>query len=246
MRRYGYIVALLIGAFVLAATVFRPQTLLAETPTPPTKTLDVTGKGTLTVKYDTAEITLGVTELKETANAAYDAMGAAMDGVVKTMKTAGVKDDEIKTGVLSLNAEYDWKDGTQTLRGFRATNTVTITTQRLDQVANLIQDAVNAGSNQLQGVRFKIKDTDKLLDQALDAAVDDAKSKAERVATRLGAKVGGVLRVSIQDQGGGPIMYDAYRADGAGVAYAAKAAPAPVFSGTTDYTATVSVTFELQ
>lgn len=245
-NRVGMVAVMLVAAFALAATIFQPKASLAETPAPEHRTLDVTGTGKLTVKYDTAEITLGVTELKETANAAYEAMGGSMASVANTLKATGVKEDEIKTGFFSLNPEYDWKDGVQTLRGFRATNTVIITTQRLDKVADLVQAAVNAGSNQIQGIRFTVKDTDAVLNQALDLAVEDARAKADRVAGKLGAKVIGVMRVSIQDGGRGPIMYDNAMAGAPGAYAKAAAAPAPVFSGTTDYTATVSVTFEIQ
>jgi len=76
--------------------------------------------------------------------------------------------------------------------------------------------------------------------------VEDAKAKAERVASKLGAKVVGVYRISINDGGRGPIMYDA----GMGFAPEGKMAAAPmavpVFSGTGEYTASVSVTFEIQ
>jgi uncharacterized protein len=246
-KRLGIVAMLLVGAFALAATVFQPKTTLAETPAPIQRTLDVSGTGTLTVKYDTAEITLGVSELKPASGEAFAAMSTSMDKVVNALKAKGVKDLDLKTGTLQLNAEYDWtKEGQQQLRGFRATNTLHIRTKQLDKVADLVQVAVEAGANQLQGVRFLVEDTDKLLNDALDLAVDDAKAKAERVASRLGTKVVGVYRISVNDGGRGPVMYDAYRAE-AGYAKPMAAAPAaPVFSGTSEYTATVSVTFELQ
>ncbi len=247
-KRFGLVALLLAGAFVLAATMFQPRPTLAEAPAQPQRTLDVTGRGTLVVKYDTAEITVGVTELKEASGAAFAAMSTSMDRVVAALKAKGVKETDLKTGTLSLNAEYDWKDGQQLLRGFRATNTLVITTKNLDKVAELVQVAVEAGANQLQGVRFKVEDTDALLNQALDAAADDARAKADRVAARLGTKVSGVYRITVIDGDRGPIIYDAYRAE-AGYATKAMAAAAPapaVYAGNSEYTATVSVTFELQ
>lgn len=246
MRRYGFVALFLLAAFALAATMFQPKASLAETPQPIQRTLDVTGTGKLTVKYDTAEITLGVSELKPAAGEAYSAMSTSMDKIVAVLKKAGVKDEEIKTGTFNLNVEYDWpKEGGQQVRGYRSTNTLIITTKNLDKVAELIQACVEAGSNQLQGVRFYVKDTDALLNQALDLAVDDAKAKGERVAKRLGAKIVGVYRISVNDGGRAPVMFERAM-DGAKYAMEAAAPAAQVFSGTGEYTATVSVTFELQ
>jgi uncharacterized protein len=243
-KRYG-LVGLLTGLLMLGAAVLgRPAVTLAENAsTAPVRTMDVTGKGTVAVKYDTANITFGVSELKASPTEAYDAMSADVNQAVAALKAEGVKDDDMKTGVLSLNAEYDWtQDQGQRLKGYRATNTITATTQQLDKVAKLIQVAVSNGANQFQGVNFTVKDLDAAMDQATDIAVDDAKAMADRVAKRLGSRVQGVMKVNV---GGADIPRPP-------VVYAAEAkmmaptgAPAPVFSGSSEVTVTVSVSFEL-
>ncbi|HWI60487.1 MAG TPA: SIMPL domain-containing protein [Symbiobacteriaceae bacterium] len=246
MRRIGWITLFVLSAFALAVTMFRPQTTLAETQQPVQRTLDVSGRGSLTVKYDTAQIRVGFSSVMESAGAAYNAMGTSMDKVVSAMKTAGIKEDDLQTGQFTMNEEWDYNQAGRQWRGYRVTNTLVITTHDLTKVADLIQQAIAAGANNLQGVSFSVKDTDKLLEQALDLAVDDAKAKAERVASKLGAKVVGVYRVTVMDGGRGPVMYDS-GAGGVAYAKAEMAAPAaPVFGGTTEYTAQVSVTFEIQ
>ncbi|HWI51617.1 MAG TPA: SIMPL domain-containing protein [Symbiobacteriaceae bacterium] len=247
MRRFGWITLFVLSAFALAVTMFRPVTTLAETQQPIQRTLDVTGRGTLTVKYDTAQIRVGFSSLEENVTTAYNSMGSAMEKVAGSLKSAGVKEDDLQTGMFTLNEEWDYTQNGRNFKGYRVENYLTVTTHDLTKVADLIQIAINAGANRLQGVNFSVKDTDKLVDQALDLAVTDAKAKAERVADRLGAKVVGVYRISVQDGGRGPVMYQA--AD-SGMAYPsakmAAAPAAPVFGGTTEYTATVSVTFEIQ
>lgn len=244
MRRFGWITLFVLSAFALAVTMFRPQATLAEAPQPVQRTLQVSGQGSLTVKYDTAQIRVGFSAVEDNAATAYTTMSTSMDGVVAALKKAGVKEEDLQTGMFSLNEEWDYnKDGRQ-LRGYRVENMLTVTTRDLTKVGDLIQVAMGAGANKLNGVSFSIKDTDKLLDQALDLAVEDAKAKAERVAGKLGAKIVGVYNITVMDSGRSPVRYDSY----AGVAYEAKAMAvpaAPVFGGTTDYQATVSVTFEI-
>jgi uncharacterized protein YggE len=238
MKTYIRWIGLLLAAILaLGAALFRPEPGHAESPAPAQRTLEVTGQGSLRVKPDTAVITLGVTQLKENPTQAYSAMNEVMARVVAALKAKGVTDDQLKTGMLYLDAQYDWtKEGGQVLKGYRATNTVTVTTQALDKVGVLIQAAMEAGANQLQGVSFQVKDSEALMAQALDLAADDAKAKAERVARRLGVSVVGVYKIDIMDNGR---VFYANEA-------AAKAGAAPVFPGTTDFTVTVRVTFEIR
>ncbi|MDF2628443.1 MAG: hypothetical protein K0R39_2274 [Symbiobacteriaceae bacterium] len=247
MRRFGWITLFVVLAFAVAVTMFRPQTTLAETKEPVQRTLDVTGRGTLTVKYDTAQIRVGFSSLEVDAAKAYSAMGSSMEGVVASLKKAGVKEDDLQTGMFTLNEEYDYSQNGRQFKGYRIENSLTVTTHDLTKVGSLIQVAVNAGANRIQGITFSVKDTDKLLEQALDLAVEDAKAKAERVAGKLGAKVAGVYRISVQDGGRSAVMYEqSMGMSGDGFAKMAAAPMAEVYSGTGEYTATVSVTFELQ
>lgn len=244
-NRKGLMAVLLLSVLLIGALLY-PTASAAETPASnPPRVLSVTGQGRMEVKPDTATITLGVTQLRPTPMEAYEAMSADLAKVAGQVKSAGVKEDQIKTSTFNLQAEYNWtQEKGQVLSGYRATNSISITTQELEKVAALIQSAMSAGANQLQGVSFYVKDTEKLTKEALDLAVDDAKGKAEQVANRLGTKVVRVQSVSIQDNG-----MPAYRPmmdANAGMAKAAAMEAAPVFSGTAPYSVSVSVTFELQ
>lgn len=244
MKR-GLFAAVLIGLLVFGIAVSSsPSTSLAAEADPSERTLSVTGQGRLDVSPDTAVITLGVSELNASPSEAYSALNTSITKISEVVLAQGVKKEQIQTSLFNLNAEYNWtQDKGQVFSGYRATNTLSITTQDLGQVASLIQVAVDAGANQLNGISFSVKESDKLLEQALDLAVDDAKAKAERVAGRMGAKVARVQTISIQDQGI-PIYRNA-KAD-MSVAAEGAAAPMPVFSGTNSFTASVHVVFELQ
>lgn len=245
--RHGWLSMLMVAALALSFALFRPQPTQAETtPQEQAGSLNVTGYGVLTVKYDTATIQLGVSEERNDATQAYSAMSAAMNKVAAAIQAKGIKEEQLKTGMFALEPVYDYnKDGQQILRGYRATNTVIITTQALDKVPEIIQIAVAEGSNRLNGVTFSIQDTDALTNQALDLAVANAKEKAERVARNLGVTLGRARSISVQDQGriptwqwGGGYYLSAGKA--------MDAAPAPVFSGTGEFSATVSVMFEVR
>lgn len=237
LRWFGSLLAaVLVGMFALAPAA----TYAAENDN--ISSISVTGQGVVIAKYDTAQITLGVTALEQSPLAAYQTMARDINKVVEALRAAGIKDEDMKTGTFSLYAEYDWTDQGQKLRGFRATNTLVVTTRELDKLAELVQTVVSAGANQLQGITFLVKDTDKVMGEALNLAIDDARAKAERAAARLGATLGRPLSVTVSDGGRSYVPW----AKMADAAQAAAEAPAPVFSGTEEFTVTVSVTWELK
>jgi len=247
MKR-GFVAALLAGLLVASLAFFAPPVhpaKAAETQDT-ARTLTVTGRGQLDAKPDTAVISLGVSELRSTPIEAYNALQASITKIAEAVQAMGIKEDQIQTSIFNLSAEYDWsQEKGRQLVGYRATNTLTITTQELDKVANLIQAAVEAGANELNGVSFSVKNSDKLLEEALKLAVDDARAKANLVAGELGAKVARVQSVSVQDQGVSLVRAKA-EAQGMRMDGGAAAAAVPVYSGTTMFSAAVSVTFELE
>nr|PZN71364.1 MAG: hypothetical protein DIU55_09070 [Bacillota bacterium] len=244
--RNGLLTAILAGLLILGISAFLPQAAPAQAAEDNSvRTISVVGRGQLEVKPDTAVITVGVSEVRPTPIEAYNALSERINAVSQALMAKGVKEDDIQTSTFQLSPEYNWtQERGQELVGYRATNTLSITTQNLDKVAELIQVAVQAGANDLRGINFSVKNSDKLLEQALKRAVADAKAKAELVAGELGARVARVQSVSVQDQGSSPVMVWAeVRAE---MDKLAAQAPVPVYAGTTTFTATVSVTFELQ
>jgi len=244
MKR-GWVAAILASLLMIGIASFVPgpsQVQAAEAESTE-RTITVTGRGQFEVKPDTAVISLGVSELRDTPLDAYNALNTSITKIAGALTAMGVKEDQIQTSTFNLSGEYDWtQDRGRQLIGYRATNTLSITTQELDKVANLIQAAVEAGANDLNGVSFSVKNSDKLLEEALKMAVSDAKAKANLVAGELGARVLQVKSVSVQDQGTSLVKASREMA----MDNLAAAAPVPVYSGTTSFSATVSVTFELQ
>jgi len=238
LRWIGPVLAtLILGAVAVAS----PSVAYAAEADASTPTISVTGQGTVVVPYDTAQIHVGVSALENSPLKAFQQMAANMNKVVEALRAAGVKDEDLKTGTLTLSPEYDWTQEGQKLRGYRATNMLIVTTRQLDQVAALVQAAVDAGANQLHGITFLVKDTAKAMAQAMDLAIDDAKAKAERAAARLGMTVGRPVQVHVSDGGYVPIPRAVLD-----VAAGKGGETVPVFQGTEEFTVTVNITFELR
>jgi uncharacterized protein YggE len=100
----------------------------------------------------------------------------------------------------------------------------------------LIDAAVGAGANTVDGPTLGVSIQGRLYRQALQGAVADARAKAQALAKAGGFRVGRVLQVSEQSTQP-PVVFAAPAG--------AKAAPTPVEAGTQDVTADVQVAFAI-
>ncbi|PYS75791.1 MAG: hypothetical protein DMF66_18325 [Acidobacteria bacterium] len=85
--------------------------------------------------------------------------------------------------------------------GYEARNSVTVTTQALDNVGAIIDAATRAGANSVEGVSFILREGNGARGQALADASKQAMSKAQAMAQALGGRI---TRVVEEREGGFP------------------------------------------
>ncbi len=154
--------------------------------------ITVSGEGKVSGAPDVAVLTLGVSALAPSVKDARDQAATAMKGVTDSIKGNGVDEKDIQSSQYSIYPEYDYRNDTQELRGYRVTNIATVKIRDIDNTSKIIDDAAAAGGDltQVQGINFTIDDPDELRDEAREEAVKDAKAKAERLAELAGVKLG--------------------------------------------------------
>src|SRR5439155_11669683 len=123
--------------------------------------------------------------------------------------------------------------------GFVAQNTISAKAKIAD-AGGLVDAAVGAGANTVDGPTLTVSDQDALYRAALKKAVEDARARAQAIAEAGGFGLGQVTTVAEQSAATQPIMFD--RA----AALSTKAAPTPVEPGTRDVTADVTVSFAIR
>jgi hypothetical protein len=77
-----------------------------------------------------------------------------------------------------------------------ASNVVEVTTDDLGAVGDLLDTAVEAGANQVEGIRFELTNQEELLAQAREAAWEDAEQKAQQLADLAGVTLGNVISIN--------------------------------------------------
>ena len=244
------LVALLLAATWLLSTSSGPGWVLAQDDedgnvTPDYKrTLNVSGTGEAVAQPDVAVVTLGVTTDAKEAGTALKDNSTQMSAVIQALVAAGVANKDIQTQTINLSPRYDTptprpgETARPELVGFTATNLVEVRVRKISSLGGMLDAAVQAGGNQIQGIRFEISDQNDLYDQARKAAWADALNKAEQLAGLAGAELGPVI--TINESSYTPVRY-AERA----MAFAADAS-VPVEPGTQSVQISVQVTWALQ
>ncbi|MFN5615567.1 MAG: SIMPL domain-containing protein, partial [Brevundimonas sp.] len=124
-----------------------------------------------------------------------------MTGVSAALRRAGIAERDIQTAGLSLSAQYDYvQNEAPRLRGYQASNRVTVIVPDLARTGEVADAVVAAGVNQIDGVSFGLQDPSAAEDQARRLAVRALQAKAALYAEALGVRLGGIRSLT---EGGG-------------------------------------------
>jgi uncharacterized protein YggE len=230
VKRIALAASLLLVVAALAG-VARPEGAHAvDGQTQPGDSVTVSGNGSVAAVPTTAVLSLGVDVRAATAKAALAANAREMRQVIDAVKAAGGR--QVGTQSVSLSQVLG-ENGEPS--GFAASNVVS-TTVDVDRAGAVIDAAVDAGANQVNGPMLSVADQGKLYRQALKAAVADARLSAEAIAAAAGRSLGKVTSV-VEGGGATPVpMFAKSAATDAGT---------PIEAGTQQTTASVTVTFAL-
>ena len=160
----------------------------------------VGGDSKVQAQPDTAILTIAVVTQGRRAIDAQQENATKTDAVVRALKSAAGAGAEVKTSGYSLQPQRIYKEGQPpTISGYEARNTVTVTMSDLTKVGSVIDAAAQAGSNDVSGIAFTLRQDRPARDRALGEATREAMSKAQVIAQALGGRV--VRIVEGQEEG---------------------------------------------
>lgn len=228
----GLVIGVVVSPLIAGAAKASPLTTDGSTE----HSISVTGTGSIFVRPDMADVSLGVQSIRSTLGAARDDAARQMNAVLDALHALGIADADIETAYLDISPTYDYNGQTQRITGYQVTNQLTVHVKNLDQLAAVVDDSVNAGATTVNGIAFKISDQTAAENQARTAAVHDARARADALAAAAGVTITGVASIS-ETSFTPPIWYGTPAArDAAGV-------PTPIIPGMSEVQISVSVTY---
>jgi uncharacterized protein YggE len=148
---------------------------------------------------DLAIVTVGVVSEGSTAEGVKDQNSNKMNQVISFIKQAGIDDQDIKTSQFYIAPKYNYSNQQQTVVGYQANQTITVKVRSVNkssqQLETIVDGAVNAGANQIQGIDFSFENNETLVQSARKQAIDKAIANAQQIAKDAGLKLGRVVNV---------------------------------------------------
>ena len=212
-------------------------------PLPQPATIQVTGQAKVSEIPDRVYIDIGVTTQAQKSEAAAAENATRLSAVITAVKRAAGAGAQLTTTEYSINPNYNYprNGGTPTVVGYTVSNVVEVRSDDLRRIGQVIDAATQAGSNDVQGIRFALRDEDAPRSAALRAAALNARRDADALAAALGLEVVRVLFVGEER----PEVVPVYPQGRVFAQARALAAPTPVETGTIDVSASVTLTVEV-
>jgi len=245
----GVLAILAVAVLLLAGCQSSSNTPAAGTDATGTQAVDtitVNGEGRVSVTPDEAIVSVAVETDAADAASALDTNSKDMQKVLDALKAQGIKDAEIETANVAVypNRQYDPQTGKETLVGYRATNSVTVTLTDLTKVPAVFAAATEAGANNITGPVWQLSDNNQAVKEALTRATENALGKAQTLATASGVKAGPILVLNEGSVSTPPIFYAA--ATPAGEVAKDSVTPPPTSPQMIEVTASVTATYRME
>ncbi|OKL45455.1 SIMPL domain-containing protein [Pseudovibrio exalbescens] len=234
-----------VGFSSLLALSVVTTTLPAMAQTDDTRTLTVSGVGTVNVVPDQAIVVSRVVTQNETAQAALSENSTKVQALIDEIEAAGIEKTAIQTSGFGINPIYDNSPEARQsgkapeILAYRVTNGVEVKADDISKLGSLLTSMVEAGANSVGQISFVVSDPQAKMDEARTKAVADALRKAELYAKAAGQELGDVLSINESGSGNYPrpeVMY---------AARASMDSATPISAGEEQLSANVVLTFEL-
>lgn len=249
-------VAVLAANHAQNATAQQPGNNTQQPATNATSTLSTSGTATTKVQPDKFTVTAGVTSNATTAQEAVEANAEMMTDVMDALQELDIAEEDMSTSNYQLVPVYGTGPAEnevciaiyppppgcepgQEITGYRVTNTISVTLDVNGTISagSVVDTAVEAGANTIDGVTFFISEEmqQEVRDGLIEEAINDARDRADLAAGVLDMNVTGVQSVTI-----GETQFPLFSR---GFETAALAAATQFLPGQQEVSTTVHITF---
>ncbi|MDA8183623.1 MAG: SIMPL domain-containing protein [Acidimicrobiales bacterium] len=210
--------------------------------------LTLQGNGLASAPPNLLTVVVEVDVTKPSASSALADDNAKTAALSAALVHGGVASKDIQTSGLSIQPQYNYPHGVQTLTGYSVSNTVTAKIHDLATAGSVVDSLGAAAGNavRIDALSFSVQDPRSLQDQARADAVKQAVSHAQAMATAAGERLGPVC--SITDDASVPNVVHAPAYGYNGIAAGSLAAPSasvPLSPGTEQQSASVTMVYSL-
>lgn len=201
---------------------------------------------TVDVEPNIARVNFSVENTAETAQKATEENNNVSTKIINALKaSANSKTDVIRTNNFAVRpVYYTNKDGKRTIKNYTAVNSITIQTENIKNISNLIDVAIANGANRTDGLYFSYENENSACNEIYPQLMSSLKNQAESIAQSAGTTLDGIKSISASCSSESTIsngrFYAKAQADASGVE---EAVSTPVEAGKVKVRVYVNVDF---
>lgn len=186
---------------ILGMLIFGSSRTFAQQPSAESQNqareITVVGQGKASIQPDIAKLTIGVQTIADTVQGAAQENASKMTQVLSNIKDLGVSDADIQTYIYNIFPQYQNKNGgIQGITGYQVDNNVQVTVRDLSKISDVVDQAVQAGANNISNISFSYSNPEKLQAEALNQAYTNAQGRAAILAKAGNVQLGDVISIS--------------------------------------------------
>jgi uncharacterized protein YggE len=189
----------MIRCFTIVLVIFVPRCANAQVlriGSDSRRTIEATTTEKISVPADSAIVKVGFNHVADTKDASYNETVRMGNKIVKALTGAGIPTEEIQTESLMVGREEEAQRGagspTKTRYSAEQQWRVHVVAGDAQKVVDI---AVAAGANTVQGVEWNVSDPQSLRAKAYAAALTRAREMAEQAAAQAGVKLGELVSI---------------------------------------------------
>ncbi len=212
--------------------------------------ITVEGIATVNAAPDLVVVYFNAEARGNTSSAAKDANSIIVDNLETALIQLGLEKKDIVTENYNIYQDYDWINGRQVEKGFKAVQTIKIElkSDQIDLVGEVVDAGVDAGAI-INYINFELsqESQNKYKAESMKLAAQDARIKAESVAEGFNKKIKDLVSTSASDFGYTP--WNVYSNSGGAMdaeRSIAKEAVPSIQLGDREITSRISAVFEMK
>jgi uncharacterized protein len=202
-------------------------------------TLTVRGTASVPAEPDEATVAITLSALRATPDDAYRVVAERAQAFASLCDELGIERAQRSTAGLTVQAEFEFVEGRNEPRGYRATSRTHVRVRDASLVARLLEQAVARAEAHVEGPWWSVDQDNPARLEACRRAAAAARGKAEAYAEALGVQLAALQTVSEPAAVGvGPVARGIQSFDAV--------APIPVEPGEQLVSAAVELTYALE
>jgi uncharacterized protein YggE len=200
--------------------------------------ISVVGSSTINKSPDIATTQIGVQTIAKEVDPAINENNKKAEAIIAVLRNTGIAEKDIRTSSFNITPQRDYQQPNYPIFGYQVDNMLSVTFRDLTKVGKGLQNAINAGANNIYGVSFTLADPESARSEARTLAIQDARKKAESMASAAGITLGKIISVN---EVSSSVSVDSRNYD-----KAAAEAAVPIQSGELGVTVQVQLTYLIQ